>query len=260
MVLVYATVFVCAAILVALVRRYDLHGREPWYMVVMAVALGAGMMALVGQMENYVLRRLQLDLEEYAAKAAFIAAAEESAKLLVVAAIAVMFRRRFPDVFAGLIYGTFVGLGMGLNESLLYLSLAAAPAAPVLGAEIVRLFGHSLMGGVIGFALGLFVFPVRPTADPASRPRRRPILAFSSALVAGLVHFGWDFLAYQPHHGMRLRGVLMLLMLSLVLLWGSMVAFALERSHRRAGAPGFRRANVTPGPTVRRREATIRPA
>lgn len=256
MLLVYATVFVCAGILAALVRRYDLHGKEPWYMVLLAVALGAGMMAVVGQAENYVLHRLQLEIEEYAAKAAFIAATEESAKLLVVAAIALMFRRRFTDVSCGLMYGTFVGLGMGLDESLLYLSFAS-PTVQTLGAEIVRLFGHSLMGGVVGFALGLFVFPVRPTADPASPLRRRPVLAFACGLVAGLVHFGWDFLAYQPHHGLRLRGVLMLLMLALVLLWASMVAFALERSHR-AAAPEFRRAATGAGSFIRRRE-TVRP-
>ena len=43
---VYVTLFACAALMVLLVRRYDLYEREPWYMVLVAVALGV---ALLGE-------------------------------------------------------------------------------------------------------------------------------------------------------------------------------------------------------------------
>lgn len=253
MLLVYATVFTCAIVLAALVRRYDLYGREPWYMVVLAVLLGAATMFGVGALENAVLARLRLDPEDYAAKAGVVASIEELAKLLVVAAIAALFRRRFRSTFDGLMYGTFAGLGMGIEESLLYLQLSP-PTAQTLGAEVVRLFAHSLMGGVIGFAFGLFLRP--PALLEGERPAiRRPFLAGSCAAVAGLVHFAWDYIAYQPYHGFSLRGILMFLMLALMLLWGAMVAFAVERS-RPASPREFRRAESGSASPFPRRAAT----
>src|SRR5688500_10703081 len=246
--LTYMAMFVCAAALVALIRRYDLYEKEPWYMVMLAVFMGAGVMWLVGLTEDFVLRQMQLRPDALAAKAAVVAVAEETAKLLVVLSIALLFRRHFNDPLDGVIYGTLCGLGTAVEESLLYISLAQ-PTVLAFGAEVVRLLAHSLMGGVVGFAVGFAVaLPPRRGAGVAARrgvdgtrpPTRRPKLAAVCVLVAMLVHFAWNYLAYQSHHPPVLRGVLMLLMLTLMMLWGAMAALAAEKS-RLLFVPDYRR-------------------
>lgn len=46
--LVYLTLGLCAVFAAALVWRYDLYEREPWYMVLLAVASGIGAMEGIG--------------------------------------------------------------------------------------------------------------------------------------------------------------------------------------------------------------------
>jgi RsiW-degrading membrane proteinase PrsW (M82 family) len=230
--LVYATLFTCAALMVLLVRRYDLYEKEPWYMLLLAVALGAGMMWTAGQIEDIFLEHLSLARNQFAAKAALITLIEEVGKLLVVVVIAVAFARHFNDALDGLVYGTLGGLGMAIEESLMYLSLAPHNNALALGAEVVRLFAHSLMGGLLGFAVGLTLRNPQPWQ---SRKVALPLMCIAVTLI---VHFCWDYIAYRSHVATAMRGVLMLLMLSLMLVWGAMVAYAMDLSRRflRVGA------------------------
>ena len=232
--LVYATMFACAALMVLFVRRYDLHEKEPWYMLLVSVAVGVALMWAAGQAENALLDRLGLEAGDFAAKAALVTLAEESAKLLAVLLIAALFRRHFTDTLDGLLYGTLVGLGMAVEESLLYIGLAPDKNAQAIGAEVVRLFGHSLMGGLIGFAAGLVLRP-----EPG-RPRKVALPATAVA-VAVVVHFCWDYIAYRPPVAAAMRGVLMLLMLCLMLMWGALAAYAMDVARR--SLPG-----ATPAP------------
>jgi RsiW-degrading membrane proteinase PrsW (M82 family) len=228
--LVYVTMLACAALMVLFVRRYDLHEKEPWYMLLVAVALGIGVMWVAGRVEDAAFARLRLDTDDFAAKAALVTLVEESGKLLGVLLIALLFRRHFTDALDGLLYGTLAGLGMAIEESLLYLSLTPDKNAQALGAEVVRLFGHSLMGGLLGFAAGL-------TLRPAPGGPRKVALPATCVGVVLVVHFCWDYIAYRPHVAAAMRGVLMLLMLCLMLVWGAMAAYAMEMSRRlpRAG-------------------------
>ena len=235
--LVYITLFVCAALMVAFVRRYDLYEKEPWYMLLVAVALGVGLMWTVGKLEDVLLAWLHLSPDERAAKAFLVTLLEESAKLLVVVFIARVFARHFHDALDGIVYGTLGGLGMAIEESLMYMSLALDKDAALLGAEVVRLFAHSLMGGLLGFAAGLVL---RPPA--AARRRVRITLPALCVGVTLVVHFAWDYIAYSPHVAAPMRGVLMLLMLSLMLVWGAAVAYAMEQSRQ------FLRADAVPVP------------
>lgn len=234
--LVYLTMFACAALMVLFVRRYDLYQKEPWYMLLVAVAVGIGVMWVAGQVEDALFRRLGLGIDELAAKALVVTAVEESAKLLAVLLIATLFRRHFTGVLDGLLYGTLAGLGMAIEESLLYLSLTPDKNAQALGAEVVRLFGHSLMGGLLGFAAGLMLRP-----EPGAG--RKLALPATCVGVVVIVHFCWDYIAYRPHVAVQMRGVLMLLMLCLMLVWGLLAAYAMEQSHR------FSRASPAPAPT-----------
>lgn len=229
--LVYATMLACAALMVLFVRRYDLYEKEPWYMLLVAVAVGIGVMWVAGRVEDALFVKLRLGIDDLAGKAALVTLVEESAKLLGVLLIATLFRRHFTDALDGLLYGTLAGLGMAIEESLLYLSLTPDKNVQALGAEVVRLFGHSLMGGLLGFAAGL-------TLRPAPGGPRKVALPATCVGVVLVVHFCWDYIAYRPHVAAAMRGVLMLLMLCLMLVWGATAAYAMEMSRRftRAGA------------------------
>jgi RsiW-degrading membrane proteinase PrsW (M82 family) len=151
--------------------------------------------------------------------------------MAMVFTVATLFRSRFTDPLDGLMYGTLGGLGMAIEESLLYLSFAPANVQ-TLGAEVVRLFAHSLMGGLVGFAVGQWV-------RPNHKPRPRPVLTVGCLTVALLVHFSWDFIAYQASRAALLRLLPMLLMLALMLVWGGLVAYASQqlRGQPRVGFP-----------------------
>jgi RsiW-degrading membrane proteinase PrsW (M82 family) len=239
--LVYATLFTCAALMVMLVRRYDLYEKEPWYMVMLAVALGAVLMWTSGQVEDVALGHLHLAADQFAAKAALVAGVEELGKLLVPVIIAVVFSRHFNDPLDGLVYGTLGGLGMAIEESLLYLSLTPDKDALALGAEVVRLFAHSLMGGLLGFAAGLTLRPPAAHATPGGGGSRRKVaLPLTCVVVAVVVHFCWNYIAYRPHVAAAMRGMLMLLMLCLMVVWGATVAYAMNLTRR------FLRADAEP--------------
>ena len=233
MFLIYVLMFACAAGLAAFIYRYDLHEKEPWYMVLLAVGMGFCSMWLAGMLEDFTLVRLAITRNQFAARAAVVAHIESLARIAMVLSVAWLFRPRFTDPLDGLMYGTLGGLGMAIEESLLYLSLA--PATPhTLGVEVVRLFAHSLMGGLVGFAVGQWV---RPT----SKPHPKPILTAGCLAVAVLVHFSWDFIAYQASHRALLRVLPMLLMLALMLVWGGLVAYASEQARGKSRkAPGAR--------------------
>lgn len=222
MVLIYVLMLVCAGGLAAFIFRYDLHEKEPWYMAVLAVGMGFASMWLAGMVEDFTLARLTISREQFAARAAVVAHIESLARVVMVLSVAWLFRPRFTDPLDGLMFGTLGGLGMAIEESLLYLSLA--PATPhTLGVEVIRLFAHSLMGGLVGFAVGQWVRPM-------SKPSPRPILTAGCLAVAVLVHFSWDFIAYQQSHRALLKVLPMLLMLALMLVWGGLVAYASEQA------------------------------
>jgi RsiW-degrading membrane proteinase PrsW (M82 family) len=190
-------------------------------MVVLAVGLGFTVMWMAGAIEDIVLGRMGPAHVTPGPKAAVVATAETIARIVMVFTVATLFRSRFTDPLDGLMYGTLGGLGMAIEESFLYLSLA--PATPqTLGAEVVRLFAHSLMGGLVGFAVGQWV-------RPNQQRRPRPSLTVGCLAVALLVHFSWDFIAYQTSRAALLRMLPMLLMLALMLVWGGLVAYAVDQ-------------------------------
>lgn len=222
MVLIYVLMLACAAGLAVFIYRYDLHEKEPWHMAVLAVGMGFAFMWLAGMAEDLVLTRLGVRRDQFAARAAVVAHIESIARVAMVLAVAILFKSRFTDPLDGLMYGTLGGLGMAIEESLLYLSLA--PATPhTLGVEVVRLFAHSLMGGLVGFAVGQWVRPM-------SKPHPKPLLTAGCLAVAVLVHFSWDLIAYQNSRAALLKAVPMVLMLALMLVWGGLVAYASEQA------------------------------
>lgn len=118
--------------------------------------------------------------------AAIAATHEELARLLVVIGLAIVVPRQFNDPMDGIIYGSLVGVGMAIDESLFYLGLGADPAALLPPAEIIRIAGHLVMGGITGFAIGMARMSLK------GWPR---VLAFCLVFSTGL-HFLWDCVAF----------------------------------------------------------------
>jgi RsiW-degrading membrane proteinase PrsW (M82 family) len=177
----YVALLVAAFFAALLVYRYDLYEREPWYMILLAAGVGAVTMRFVGAVELFTLGFA----ETQGGMAALGALEEELARLAVVGAVAVIFPGQFDDPMDGIVYGSVVGLGMGLEESFYLLNLLSEPNILTLPVELVRLFGHLVMGGITGFGIGMV---------------RGGIFGWQRALartfaIAWALHFTWDWLA-----------------------------------------------------------------
>jgi RsiW-degrading membrane proteinase PrsW (M82 family) len=213
----------CAALLVLWVYHQDSAEREPWYGVIVAIATGFGVMWLLGLADQFALESLCPDRSEVITRAALIALIEEGGKLLAVLLLArLLLRREFNDPMDGLIYGRLAGLGMAVEESLLYLSLAP-PTLNTLGMEVVRLFAHSLMGGIVGFAIGL-------GATPYGQRQIYPRLVLVCLALSTLMHFLWNTVAYTHASGVAARLLPMGVMLTLMLTWRWFCSIAQQRS------------------------------
>jgi RsiW-degrading membrane proteinase PrsW (M82 family) len=220
----FLTIALCALLTAGLVYRYDLYEHEPIPLLGVAIALGAGAMWLSGAIED-----LALDVWRGAGPlgTAFVASVtEELFKLVVVIAVALSARREFDDPMDGLVYGSMAGLGAALEESLFYHRLAPTAHLAVPASELVRIWAHVVLGGIVGFPLGFW--------------RARPRLA-AGAAVAGLCiavgfHLGWDALVLSVPVGMApnvpriLAG--MALMLGCLGLYGRLTVVASERSRQ----------------------------
>jgi RsiW-degrading membrane proteinase PrsW (M82 family) len=217
-----------SAVLAALlVYRYDLYNREPWYLLVLAAGLGAIAMRLVAGVELVTLGYAGGPL----GRAAVAATHEELARLVVVFGIAFVFRHHFDDPMDGIIYGSVVGLGMGLEESFYLLNLTRAPNVLTLPVELVRLLGHLVMGGIAGFGVGL-------ASMRTSGWRRALGVTFGFALA---LHFSWDLIALASTDGASLPPFHSLLaaavMLAGLIVYGALVLLG-SRLSKDVFAPG----------------------
>jgi len=206
-----------------LVYRYDLYDREPPVLLAGTVAAGALAMFLAGSVESHVLAFTGITGTDGMALVA--AVAEEALKLGTVLTMAAAARRYFNDPMDGVIYGSMAGLGMALEESVAYLRLLDTHGPTLPPAEIVRLSGHLVMGGIGSFGVGVAL--LRRTAWP------RALVGGLAAAVS--LHFGWDSVAlraeaagdFLPRHSLAAA----LIMLSGLVLYGALVSLASRWSH-----------------------------
>lgn len=200
--LLYATLLVCAAAMGWMVCRYDLHDREPLRALVLAVTLGAAFMYVAGQVQVYVLSRLGSVAASNWIVSISLAAGitEELGKFAGVLVIALFWRRMFNDPLDGVIYGSFVGLGAAIEESVTLLAgwdgagrIAATGHLPMT--EPIRLMGHLVMGGITAAGIG----PWRTSVQG-----RRWMLPV--CLPAGVaLHTGWDVVAFSAAEAGRMK-------------------------------------------------------
>ncbi len=123
-----------------------------------------------------------------------------------------------------------IGLGMAVEESFYFLGVLQTPGPLVFPVEIVRLLGHLVMAGILGFGVGL------ARADVPGWPGK----LLRCALVAFAIHFLWDWVALDSSvEGISgLQTVASIAIMSFGLLfYGSLVVFGSRLSKK----------NVCPG-------------
>jgi RsiW-degrading membrane proteinase PrsW (M82 family) len=227
----YFAVCLSAFLAAVLVYRYDLYNREPWYLLALAAGLGFATMRVVATTELWALGLVEAD----AAEAAVAAILEETTRLAAVVAIAFAFPRRFDDPMDGIIYGSIVGLGMAVEESLHFLQARSAAELLLFPQELVRLLGHLVMGGIAGFGVG-----IGRTGTPGWR--RAFVLSFSAAVA---LHFSWDWVAIAAADGTQMSAWLSALASAILLtgigIYGMLVVSGSKLS-RQAFAPGSARS------------------
>ena len=221
--ILYGSLVLCALGAAFIVYRNDLYDREPAWLLGLTAGLGAAAMWLAGLVESWMLDAW--GLASQAGIAALAAVVEETAKVLVVALVAISARKAFNDPLDGLIYGSLAGLGMAVEESVAY--LRAEPRGPRIlpPVELVRLCGHLVMGGIGAFALGM-----------AAAGRRAWPLALAGGLGAATsLHFAWDWLALSVADARELslgNSVLaVVLMVAGLALYGTLTALGSKWSH-----------------------------
>jgi RsiW-degrading membrane proteinase PrsW (M82 family) len=150
--MIFFVVLACCALLTAgLVYRYDLYEHEPLPLLGVAIAVGAGSMWIAGLAEGWVFACWK-DVGSLGI-AAVASGAEELLKLFVVIAVSLLARREFDDPMDGIVYGSMAGLGAALEESVFYQRMSPALHGFVPAAELVRLWAHVVLGGIVGFPL-----------------------------------------------------------------------------------------------------------
>lgn len=184
----YAMLALCSVGAFLLIRRYDLAAREPLWSMALAVLIGAAFMYLAVLTQRGFIRDFSIAhaTEPSRVQYALIAGLfEELYKLLATALFALFLRSFFNELLDGLIYGSLVGLGAALQESLaLLLDHEHASFLPLT--EPIRLMGHLIFGGLSGAGLGWFI--VRHPAWPLAL-----VLAWGSA---ASLHTLWDIVAF----------------------------------------------------------------
>jgi RsiW-degrading membrane proteinase PrsW (M82 family) len=217
----------------SVVYRYDMHEREPWWMLALAVAGGAVGMSAAFFLENAVLlaaARSGLPYDHHLVHALLAGTLEELAKFAVPLAVLLLFRRHFNDPMDGLIYGAMAGLGAALYESVWF--MLHDPADPWLAMlhqraqDAVRLLMHTCWGGVGGFALGLVVM---------NKPCRAQV-AKGLAGVMGL-HFCWDLFVGFVDEQMFVHRLVAALTLGATVVWFGYLTVVANRWSRQMHAP-----------------------
>jgi RsiW-degrading membrane proteinase PrsW (M82 family) len=183
------------------VRRLDRNEKEPWRLVMVAVAWGAVVATALVIWANTTLSDLAAETlvpgPGFDALTAFGAGFfEEVAKGLAVLLLYLVMRDEFDDVVDGIVYGACVGLGFNFMESILYMThMYSIFAGEGLGAvaagfqwyfrQVLGLFlGHATYTALIGAGIGV--------ARQLPTRRQRVIAIAGGWLIAIAAHFAWD--------------------------------------------------------------------
>lgn len=207
-----------------MVYRYDMYEREPWYMVLLAVAMGFALMQGIGYVEEFTLGLFN-DSSSAFSRAVVAGTHEECVRLLAVMGLAILIPSQFNDPMDGIIYGCLVGLGMAIDESIFFLKISGMPEH-LPPNEVIRLLGHLIMGGITGFGAGMFRMKMK---------RWLPAM-IGCVLFAMALHTLWDLIAFtgaeSGESGLWLKLCGLAVMLSGIFFFGFLVVLASEWSRQ----------------------------
>ncbi|MCH2201990.1 MAG: PrsW family glutamic-type intramembrane protease [Fuerstiella sp.] len=213
--LVFSLILLAAIVLGTIVYRYDLYNKEPWHLILMTAGLGMMTGYSSGLIEDQLIESWNISYDQSMEMAWLAGTVEELAKVLVVVAVAFIFRSKFDDPQDGQIYGAFAGLGAAIIESRVYLTLEA-PGLTTVGTEFARLLLHLLLGGIGGYGIGLARFRIRGWMWKLP----------ASVAAAVVLHSAWDWACGLPAQlgeiPMGPRYIAVGLMLTTLLLFGIM--------------------------------------
>ena len=208
------------------VRRLDRNEKEPWRLVMVAVAWGAVVATALVIWANTSLGEVAANtlvpgpgMDAFTAYGAGFF--EEIAKGLAVLLLYLVMRDEFDDVVDGIVYGACVGLGFNFMESILYMThIYAIFAGEGFGAEAAGIqwyfrqvvglfFGHATYTALVGAGIGV--------ARQLPRLSQRLLAIAGGWLIAISAHFAWDaWLQFFPVGdgafaliGVHLRTILM---------------------------------------------------
>lgn len=221
----------------AMVYRYDMHEREPWWMLLCAALVGGVMMAgafFVEEQIESVLIDGGPQLNYRATKSLLAGTIEELAKLAVPVSVLLLIKKHFNDPMDGLVYGSLAGLGAAFYESLWYSVFVHAHTGPSVlqeqGSNAMRLVMHTLWGGIAGYALGLIVM---------QKPWRKP-LAKCVGLVM-LMHIAWDYIIGFATKQGNLERLAAATLLAVSVVWYGVLVVRTNKWSRQMHAPDNKR-------------------
>ena len=214
----------------AIVYRYDMHEREPWWMLVLAAL--AGTLTMWGAFElELLIQNLAGAGDTSFLKALLAGTLEELGKLAIPVAVLLLMKKHFNDPMDGLIYGSLAGVGAAVYEGAWWQWFAPVDSTnplAVYGPNAMRLLMHTLWGGIVGSALGLVVM---------KKPWRRT-LAQRVGLVM-LMHFSWDFfIGFVPAEDQgNLQRLLAALLIGASVCWYGLLVIQANKWSRSMHAP-----------------------
>lgn len=221
----YLMLILCGYLAIRIVYRYDLYEKEHSRMALAAVALGYGAAQVVERTEGWMYDKLQEKSGWIVIQAGVAATHEELAKLAIVAGIALFARRHFNDPLDGIVYGSLAGLGMAIEEALHFWRAGGANEL-LIGEHMIRIFGHLVMGGIIGYPVGLIWLRVRGAW-----------WSFAACVLGALLlHFAWDCVAeWNPGTALLSRvriGIAAFIMLCGMIAYGMLCERGAQYSYR----------------------------
>lgn len=183
------------------VRRLDRNEKEPWRLVLVAVAWGGVVATALVIWANTIVDQVATrtlvpgpGLDSVTAYGAGFF--EEIAKGLAVLLLFLVMRDEFDDIVDGIVYGAAVGLGFNFMESILYMGHVYAIFAPEgiggvaagfqwYARQVLGLFfGHATYTALAGAGIGV--------ARQLRGPGRQVLAIASGWLIAIAAHFAWD--------------------------------------------------------------------
>lgn len=186
MVFEYSCLALCTLGLALIVYRYDMYEREPWYMLLFALMLGMVGCFFISNVEDFLFSKWPEVYQEIHKRVVVVGVGEELIKLLPILGIAVILPSQFNDPMDGLIYGAFIGLGFGLEESIFYIGFDDTNVQLEKIAHVpVRLLLHLLFGALDGFGIGLIRLPKHRWIWPA--------VAVVCLGISITIHALWDY-------------------------------------------------------------------